>query len=86
MKIENLEKTIKEQQNNYGLLRSEFEKLVKRSAPPNGPKVFVGNINVALHEKKMRQGTRGVVDKYFWPKKWFPQFQQEIELETTKTQ
>ena len=81
-----MENTIKEQQNNYSLLRSEYEKVVKRSAPRNGPKVFVGNINIALHEKKMREGKKGAIDKYFWPKKWFPQFQQEIVLETTKTQ
>ena len=86
--IKLLKEAMSEQEKDNQILQDENRKLISKAQP--GPIVWVGNIDMQLHEEEMKfhaeQKGKGYVDRYFWPKLWFNEIKDEIICKVSHTE
>ena len=80
--IASLRNSIKEGNLEYKILEEKYSKDFKK-ATSKGPVIFVGNINVMLHE--ICNQSDGL-DCYYWPKLWFCSLKEKIVLDYRETE
>ena len=84
--IKLLKEAMSEQEKDNQILQDENRKLISKAQ--RGPIVWVGNIDMELHQQEMKfnAGKNGKVDKYFWPKLWFHEIKDEIVCKVSHTE
>ena len=86
--IKLLNEAMSEQEKDNQILQDKNRKLISKAQP--GPIVWVGNIDMQLHEEEMKfhaeQKGKGYVDRYFWPKLWFNEIKDEIICKVSHTE
>ena len=86
--IKLLKEAMSEQEKDNQILQDENRKLISKAQ--RGPIVWVGNIDMQLHQKEMEfqaeQNGKGYIDKYYWPKLWFHEIKDEIICKVSHTE
>lgn len=80
--IASLRNSIKEGNLEYHMLEEKYTKEFKK-VNSKGPIIFVGNINVMLHEICKQTDE---FDAYYWPKLWFSSLKDKIVLDYRETE